>query len=176
MLILKVIGAIMILISGYLFGRHIRDNMQNRISAISSIRKSLEYIDNKIIIENMYLEDVVMQCIEEIYGDEKLPEPFSDFIANIRENNMDTQNAWDRACEKYYTQCDYIKEDEKKYISQIGSLFTIVDKERQSESAKRIISGLNDIEKQSSDKVKKDGSLALKISMIIAVMLIVLIV
>ena len=176
MIILKIVGAVLILVSGYMIGRHIRDDLNKRVQTITYIHKALDFIDNKISIENAYLEDVLIKCVDEIYDDTNVNQPFSLFISYMDEKKMELSEAWEKACESLYRECDFMKSDEKNYISQIGSVILIADKERQSESLRRIIAGLEEIEKTSADKAKKDGGLAFKISMIFAVMLIVLII
>ena len=57
MIVVKIIGAVLILVSGYMFGKHIKDDMTNRSDVIFYINKALAYIENKIVIENAYLDD-----------------------------------------------------------------------------------------------------------------------
>ncbi len=176
MITLKIIGAIMILISGYLFGKHIKDDMRKRTEVINYINKALAYIDNKIIIENAYLEDVLSKCADEIYKQANVPQPFSYVSEMIYCNKQNINEAWETCLTDFYAENDYIKNEEKEYISQIGNCLSLADKDRQSEGLKTIMDNLDKIEKKADEKTKKDGKMAMRTSMICAVLLIILII
>lgn len=176
MIAVKIVGAIMILISGYMFGKHIKDDMEKRTNVISYMNRALAYIDNKIIIENAYLEDVLIKCSEEIYKQIDIPQPFSSASEIILDSKQNIVEAWEISTKKLYDENDFIKAEEKEYITQVGNCLSLADKDRQSEGLKAIMDSLEKIEKKADEKAKKDGKMAMKISMICAVLLIILVI
>lgn len=176
MIAVKIIGAVLILVSGYMFGKHIKDDMTNRSETIFYINKALAYIENKIAIENAYLEDILTQCDSEIYKDKELPNPFRVAGRRITDNNENILDAWQNAVESIVEEYDYINKEEQEYIYQVGTCLSLPDKTRQSQGLRSIIDSLEQIEKKAAQKAKKDGKMAFQISMICAILLIILII
>lgn len=176
MIALKIIGAVLILVSGYMFGKHIRDDMTDRSNFIFYMNKALAFIENKIAIENAYLEDILMQSASEIYKDKNIPNPFSCVCKRITESSENIVDAWNNTVESLFGELIYIKEEEKEYIYQIGICLSLPDKTRQTDSIRTIIDNLEQIEKKASEKAKKDGKMAMQISIICAILLIILII
>ncbi len=176
MIVVKIIGAVLILVSGYMFGKHIKDDMTNRSDVIFYINKALAYIENKIVIENAYLEDILAQCQPEIYKDKKIPQPFTLTCKKMTEENENIVDAWQKALEVMFMENDYIKDEEKEYMYQVGVCLYLPDKTRQSQGLRTIIDNLGPVAKKVEEKAKKDGKMALQISMICAILLIILII
>lgn len=176
MIAMKIIGAVLILVSGYMFGKHIRDDMTSRSNVIFYMNKALAYIENKISIENAYLEDILIECESEIYKDKDIPQPFGITCKKMTEENENIVNAWQQGVEAISEENDYIKNEEKEYIYQVGTCLSIPDKTRQSQGLRTIIDNLEKIEIKVAEKAKKDGRIALQISLICAVLLIILII
>lgn len=176
MIILKILGSILIILSGYMFGKHIRDDMKNRVDFYTYLVKALYFIDNKIAIENMYLDEVMKQVITDIYSDTEICEPFSQFNIKLKDGEQSIETTWKESCDELFASCDYIKQDERDDIYQIGVALGLSDRQRQSDSLKLICEKLANREKTILEKTKKDSALAMKISLVFAVMLVVLII
>ena len=141
--------------------------------SLNILPEQLTMLDVIELIEGPF---ALSKCADEIYKQANVPQPFSSVSEMIYCNKQNINEAWETCLTDFYAENDYIKNEEKEYISQIGNCLSLADKDRQSEGLKTIMDNLDKIEKKADEKTKKDGKMAMRTSMICAVLLIILII
>ena len=153
-MLLKVLGIIMILLSGSLIGISFSKEYEMRIEHLRQFKKMLMLLKGEIKYNNSGIYESVITVSERI---ENIVGIFlRNVMENFNKNNMSLKKAWDYAVENVLAPGTKLKEKELLYIKDLGTNLGITDKETQINNILSCIEAIDlSIDELNENKVEK---------------------
>ncbi len=172
--IVKLIGSVLILISGFLIGNKIKKQYQTRRNILKQFQESLKYADDAIVIENMLLEDVMRKCSNKFFPLEKGNDLWNIAADKLKENYGSFEGAWTKACDVYFEEMSFLNELDCDCIKDIGKALGIASVQRQSLHIQNVIKRLSELENEALKIQASEGKHAVQIAMAVAAAIIII--
>ena len=171
-IIIKCVGAGCLLAAGFLFGSGNADKMKQRTLLFSKMIDAFSYLRNKMCVGEYTLPEAMGACNETFFSDAENT-VFCLSKENLTDGKMSASQAWRDACSRCGEAAILGKEAVEK-LSDFGVLFDSPDSALQQENLSRLIEALQEFRDESLKKEKRDGSLAVKLSVAACGMLAIL--
>ncbi len=170
---LKIIGACLIIVGAGLFGIRYRNYLQRRCVILDSMHKTLKMIREKIVHENELLEDSMIAC-GKIYPVHE--GNFFECFAVSMGDMQAPQEQWKRHVDTYLKKYGIYTEALASGLYDFGEAWQHVSTDSVDASMESTCGLLESEIKTAEEKKQKEGALALKISLAVGILLIVLLI
>lgn len=173
-LLIKIIGASVIGCSGFLVGNKVKQQYKKRTKALKLIQDALRYADDSIVIENMLLDDVLINCGKKFYTEEKGMDLWTLSAENLKNEFDCFEKAWEKSCLKYFDENYYFSDKDRVCIESIGKALGLANSQRQNANVSVCLQGLGELERESLLKEEKEGKNAVKIALALSLAIIII--
>lgn len=168
LLIIKLFGAILIAGSAFAIGYKTKGQYIKRTSFLRNMQECVKYADDRIVIENMLLEDVLRNCSNKYFNEDKGNDIWNKTLDNLNADYASFESAWEKACEDFFEDVGFLKEKDFDVIKDIGKAIGIVNTQRQSIHIKGVVDDLDRLESEAANLMEKEGKNVIPISLAVA--------
>lgn len=173
-LMIKAAGAVLVIVGSLLIGKKVKDQYKKRRKILKQMQDALKYADDLISIENTLLDDVLKNCGEKYFEEEKGNDVWTRANTNLKREFGSFENAWVKSCNEYFEISPCLDDKDKECILEIGKAIGIANTQRQNDHVRSKIQKLQELEKKALEKEEKEGKNAIKIALAISVAIIVI--
>ncbi len=151
----KIIGSILLLLSGYLGGFYFSNSCKVRLEQLYELKKMIKFLEGEIRYKKTALPEAFC-CIAR-----RAREPFSSFFSSVGSELLKNRREkmaqiWNQNLEKFFLQSKLTKGD-KETMRQLGNSLGYLDEKSQIDSLNLYLEQLDeDIKKSQEELYKKE--------------------
>lgn len=171
--ILKIAGATLVGVSGLMVGTKLKKRLKNRKELLGEYKSGLEFMESRIVLDELILSDCMTECEKRFCGNFPGYNVFSVFKEKLLQGILSTESSWNEAVAEV-SQKGLLKEPETELLISIASTLGKSDIKHHSDKINDVVKKLDLLICETEEKLKKDGSLYVKLGAAISAVVILL--
>ncbi|MBQ8164410.1 MAG: stage III sporulation protein AB [Clostridia bacterium] len=170
---LKFTGSALTAVSAMMFGFKLRKQLQKRKDVLIAYKSGLEFLESQIVLDELVLDECMKECGIRFFDKNSEYNIFSLFKEKLSEGQLSAEISWVESVESI-SAYGLLHDDEIQLLSGLSTTLGKSDIKHHSDHINEVVQKLDKLIAEADAKLKKDGSLYIKMSIAVAAVIILL--